>query len=254
MIKRTRALKCINLLALSLIVAVIPFRAAWAGLVTGCTPETCTWEISVDGNSMMSGMYMADPDTGDIILADPVVVSGSGFTVSLEEMNGNIDPILGFSLSASNTSGVAKTFSFAFSLPMGGLPVPISTYAEMGTTLTALTDNGGSVFATLGGGNIVDSQDIVINPYLSVDKGVDIGAGLSTNSKGTVLNFENASGFISSGGPYDLMSVTVAFGLTDQTSVGMTGFVEQTAVPVPAAVWLFASGLIGLAGVARRRK
>ena len=29
---------------------------------------------------------------------------------------------------------------------------------------------------------------------------------------------------------------------------------QQTVVPVPAAVWLFGSGLLGLAGVARRRK
>jgi fumarate reductase subunit C len=29
---------------------------------------------------------------------------------------------------------------------------------------------------------------------------------------------------------------------------------EATVVPVPAAVWLFASGLLGLVGIARRRK
>ena len=31
-------------------------------------------------------------------------------------------------------------------------------------------------------------------------------------------------------------------------------FAEVSQVPVPAAVWLFGSGLIGLVGVARRRK
>ena len=39
----------------------------------------------------------------------------------------------------------------------------------------------------------------------------------------------------------------------DITSITITS-VEVGAVPVPAAVWLFGSGLIGLAGVARRRK
>jgi hypothetical protein len=33
-----------------------------------------------------------------------------------------------------------------------------------------------------------------------------------------------------------------------------TGQLKYSAVPVPAAVWLFASGLIGLAGIARRKK
>ena len=31
-------------------------------------------------------------------------------------------------------------------------------------------------------------------------------------------------------------------------------FAEVSAIPVPAAVWLFGSGLLGLVGVARRRK
>ena len=34
----------------------------------------------------------------------------------------------------------------------------------------------------------------------------------------------------------------------------MTGHVGTSAIPVPAAVWLFGSGLLGLVGVARRKK
>jgi hypothetical protein len=130
----------------------------------------------------------------------------------------------------------------------------IDTVAQLGTTLTAFTSSGGSVFATSGGGKIVDSQDIRLSPFSSIDKGVDIGAGLSTSVQGTVQNIENATSSINLVGGYDTMSVIVAFGLTTQTGVGFSGFVEQTPVPIPAAVWLFGSGLLGLVGVARRKK
>lgn len=36
--------------------------------------------------------------------------------------------------------------------------------------------------------------------------------------------------------------------------IGQTLAVDVTVVPIPAAVWLFGSGLIGLAGIARRSK
>ena len=37
-------------------------------------------------------------------------------------------------------------------------------------------------------------------------------------------------------------------------SLHMEGTINASAVPVPAAVWLFGSGLLGLVGVARRKK
>ena len=39
-----------------------------------------------------------------------------------------------------------------------------------------------------------------------------------------------------------------------QSNWRLEGVMSTSAVPVPAAVWLFGSGLLGLAGVARRRK
>ena len=38
------------------------------------------------------------------------------------------------------------------------------------------------------------------------------------------------------------------------SGVFVSGSITPSAVPVPAAVWLFGSGLIGLVGIARRRK
>ena len=251
--KRSGELKYAYIAGLLVLSVCALVRPAWGGLVSGCTADTCTWEISVDGSVVMTGSYTSDADTGDISLLEPFTMQGPDFTVSLTEMSGNIDPVLGFGLGATNSSALPKTFAFAFSLPLGGLPVPINTASQLGTTLTAFTAAGGSVFPTLGGGKIVDSQDIAFSPFASVDKGVDIGNGLSVASQTTATNIENASGSIIAGGPYDLMSVVVAFGLTPNTGVGFSGFVEQTPVPVPAAVWLFGTGLIGLIAVARRK-
>ena len=40
----------------------------------------------------------------------------------------------------------------------------------------------------------------------------------------------------------------------DFTHISVTGVSDPSAVPIPASVWLFASGIIGLSGMARRRK
>jgi len=251
--RNTRPVNVAYRLAMLLLLTLSTGNLAWAGTMSACGSGECTWDISVDGVSVMSGMYMADAD-GNIVLSNPPgVIPGDGYTVSLDSMYGNIDPLVGFGLGATNTSGTYKTFAFAFSLPLGGLSVPINTAADLGTTLTAFTSAGGSVIPTSGTLKIVDSQDIVFSPFASVDKGVDIGGGLSTGSQGTVLSHESATGSITTGGPYDLMSVIVAFGLTDQTGVGFSGYVEQIAVPEPAAFWLVGPVLLGLVGIARRK-
>lgn len=57
----------------------------------------------------------------------------------------------------------------------------------------------------------------------------------------------------------DLMdgSLTLSIVQTDQyfTRLGMTTLtIETTPTPIPAAAWLFGSGLLGLVGIARRKK
>ncbi len=53
----------------------------------------------------------------------------------------------------------------------------------------------------------------------------------------------------------NLAPVTDLWGYIDiNTSTGVVSYNAVSAVPVPAAVWLFGSGLMGMVGVARRRK
>ena len=76
----------------------------------------------------------------------------------------------------------------------------------------------------------------------------------NTSSGIPVLNIMNADG---SGVDIDgdgTLGTTMAAGPFAGSPVGFAGQAQVSAVPVPAAVWLFGSGLMGLVGVARRRK
>ena len=73
------------------------------------------------------------------------------------------------------------------------------------------------------------------------------------------ISSPNIAGFIGVGpipsGPYSV----IVSGLIDENyinndTLAVFGDVQFTAVPVPAAAWLFGSGLVGLAGIARKRR
>lgn len=62
-----------------------------------------------------------------------------------------------------------------------------------------------------------------------------------------------SGGLISLWGVNDTPELATAFSGYNGEVLGLDLRLELTAVPVPAAVWLFGSGLLGLIGVARRR-
>ena len=81
------------------------------------------------------------------------------------------------------------------------------------------------------------------NPLIGVPNGYISGANISGNAT------KNSSSFASLGfTPGSYVST-----LTNGSNVD-TVTVNIGAVPVPAAVWLFGSGLLGLVGMAKRKK
>jgi hypothetical protein len=96
----------------------------------------------------------------------------------------------------------------------------------------------GNTESTSGVYSIADQEKYGLFP---VD---DMTAPLGTSSQLFGLTGNGGTGVLQS---YLLGSVTV-------DSAGDVTFATNSAVPVPAAVWLFGSGLLGLVGVSRRRK
>jgi len=242
---------CLGLVA-GLVVGLFTSTAG-AGPIACPEGASCGWSMSVNGAQVASGQILVDAEGN--LSTTPMQVVGTDWTIGLDGLGGHVDPSLLFSASATNSSYTStNVYSFSFSMPLGGLAVPISSFASLGITLTAASDapgGSGSVFPILTGSVILDSQDIRLSPFQNVDKGVDLVTGSFSDGAGGFPSFLPlaASGSIVSGGPFDLMTVTLAFGLTPRTSAGFSG--EVTQVPESATALLLGIGLVAIAS--RRR-
>lgn len=137
--------------------------------------------------------------------------------------------------------------------PLNGYISPdtseIFSVFDVSTSITSLTDGSGGVsaFSDLGTGSLYGSATIN-----KTDTGTIIDITLNSDA---LVAINSASGLFALGG-----TLTSISGGSDQvvfsstSDVGLTRELQLTTVPVPAAIWLFGTGLIGLIGVARRKK
>jgi hypothetical protein len=135
-----------------------------------------------------------------------------------------------------------------FGLPNESITATGTFTADLGTS----GNESGQVFFATGSGNTMTIDLNGTFLYATDDSGYGTGIGPSlTFSSGSLFDFDFQkpaspafnSSFLSFD-DFDLM-----YG--EWTSLNLT--VVPTVVPVPAAVWLFGSGLLGLVGIARAR-
>lgn len=228
-----------------------------AGVVVQCGAAMCSsdYKVTIDGKQVGTGTFLYDAETGDIALGDGVTSWSSGSsTVSINSLDGNADPILIFGVGAS-TGTLGSTFGFTFNLPIA-LSGPINASSKVSYSLTAGSAAGAQISPVVGS-NIVSAYEVdtSIGGLGSLNKGVDVGDTFFFVPGPDVQNSPvyTASNTFTGNLAYDLMTVKIDFALSPNSAAGVSGFVEQLAVPVPAAVWLFGSGLLGLVGVAKRK-
>ena len=120
-----------------------------AGSNPDCTTGLCTWVVAVNNTEVLAGEYSANTDGSLYVPAQQTradLLDGS--FVAVNGLSGNIDPILGFSLSAG-TGAVGKNFSFAFSLPIE-LAGPIYANSSVSYSLTSLSAAGAQITPLFG--------------------------------------------------------------------------------------------------------
>lgn len=219
------------------------------------TSGACTWAMSIDGAEVLSGTYSSLPD-GTLVLPpqEARFTAADGSFVEVAGLTGNIDPILGFSVSAG-TAALGKTFAFAFSLPIA-LAGPIDASSSVSYSLTALSAAGAQVAPLSGKMVVAQEVDTSVGGLAPLNKGVDVGntfffvGGPQTQNSPVYTASNSFSGNLQ----YDLMSVVVAFSLSPNSQVGMSGFVQQvSAVPEPGSAALMLLGLLGAVACGRRR-
>jgi hypothetical protein len=183
-------------------------------------------------------------------------------------------------LFTASTAAVAAIIDFeGLAAPGGTASITTSPYVEDGFDLAfpigiSVFDSAQTNANTTGSAYIQLSNNSAAGPISLSDSGganfdltsVDVGSGFDP---GFGLSSFNITGHISGGGTTvanvvnaDVFS-TLVLDWTNLTSVDFTFVTGQSAgidnivvssVPLPAAVWLFGAGLLGLIGIAKSKK
>jgi hypothetical protein len=206
-------------------------------------------------------LFASDPHSIGGILTDPIgpfprsTISGS-FTFEADTLDTNASGTVGqyngaienLSLSVTNIFGAPYQFSFNPAGPLNTIQVnadPVA--ANQSYTMSASVQN------TVPAGPIVDGDNYFATSFfinlLHPSSAVFASDALPETPPG-LSPFSLYSNLTNQDGQFRLV---FASGHADHTLIGNLTSLTVSAVPVPAAVYLFGSGLIGLIGLARRK-
>jgi len=184
------------------------------------TPGQTAQYSGADGNgaTYAYGAVLADTSKLGVSFANPVDVTDVNLTILFVDSNPHTGTLS--LLGGSGGPSAAVGFSLTPYDPGTGIFTGYTGYNSV-TTTPPTTAGGTASTTTLG------------IFALTINLADEFGSGFGTFS-GVQMQITGDNGV---GGTYDAAPSVIGI----------------TAVPVPAAVWLFGSGLLGLAGIARKR-
>lgn len=244
---KNRKLLCIASLLLGVSFSPVSNAATYSGNGNtgfGGAIGTSSLEITDDGTSLFFGLTRGSGELNDSFVL--YIDSTTGGLSSNTTITDNLDSVRQAISGCSSTSscvdiifGIDADYAVAFDAFSGAKLFDINI------------DGSLSFISSLGGSGAVGEETTQLAysfDLLLSDIGLAAFSGQSIGFVGTYIN--PSAPFLSNEG-YGSGLPTSNPG---STSVAFTGSeqYETSVVPIPAAVWLFGSGLLGLIGIARR--
>lgn len=208
------------------------FVGAGTGITTGAINDAGTPAWFVNDDSTVSGsigMYQFDVNTSDAALGN-----SAGWSLSTTMRNVDVPDTESGSTIVIYRDG-STSWQLQFGSESDGDPVVLAR-----TSLT--NDLIGTKYVLQGAGNTFNTFQLVYDPLLG-------SADLFVNG---IEQISDYSGFALTQTP----TLFWGSGRSPDTGRGNYSSVSfsTSAVPIPSAAWLFGSGLLGLMGMARRKK
>lgn len=208
-------------------------------------PAACIGDCAGWDNEFSAHTNSNEFSYGDALISDADVLNGDGAASTIGEVN--VLDGTGFA-SGSNTMTSSQ-----FSIDTAGTSIDFSFQSD--PLLNTVLGSNGQTAASLNFSiTLTDSNDQKVFEWLPDG---DVGSGIDGGTESSdPFSLNTGIAGTSTYDPSQNQFAAVTGGLAKgdyNLNISMGSQVNAAVVPVPAAVWLFGSGLLGLVGVARRR-
>ncbi len=239
------------LTGLSLLAGISTAQAA--SLNNTVMTSNMTWNqdlSSVTSPSAINPLFIDNQDgTFTYMGMDSVAMMVEGNPVPVWDYTWNItadpDPVIAGSFTITNTSTISQDFDITFSLPISpSFTNGFMTGSLSGSYFDADNSGGASLSINDWDGLIDGATRMNLFTFAGPCFGTGCSAAIGTVSEGPTP----FTGAVSS-----TIGIHMNISLSAGDSASFNTSFEVTPVPIPAALWLFGTGLLALFGFSRRR-